>query len=65
MALEKVSSILKMADEANTSAIAFNCNDYTMAYSVAAVAEELNTKLPTPNSFITFSSTKVEVRLLS
>ncbi|MDI9242956.1 class II fructose-bisphosphate aldolase [Fusibacillus kribbianus] len=42
MALEKVSSILKMADEANTSAIAFNCNDYTMAYSVAAVAEELN-----------------------
>ena len=29
MALEKVSSILKMADEANTSAIAFNCNEYT------------------------------------
>lgn len=41
MALEKVSSILKMAEERNTSAIAFNCNDYTMAYSVAAVAEEL------------------------
>ncbi|MCI8505705.1 MAG: class II fructose-bisphosphate aldolase [Lachnospiraceae bacterium] len=41
MALEKVSSILKMADEANTSVIAFNCNDYTMAYSVAQVAEEL------------------------
>lgn len=30
-----------MAEERNTSAIAFNCNDYTMAYSVAAVAEEL------------------------
>ncbi len=42
MALEKVSTILKMADEANTSAIAFNCNDYTMAYSVASVAEELD-----------------------
>ncbi len=41
MALEKVSNILKMAEERNTSAIAFNCNDYTMAYSVAAVAEEL------------------------
>lgn len=41
MALEKVSTILKMADEANTSAIGFNCNDYTMAYSVISVAEEL------------------------
>lgn len=42
MALERVSKILKMADAANTSAIGFNCNDYTMAYSVIAVAEELN-----------------------
>ena len=42
MALEKVSTILKMADAANTSAIGFNCNDYTMAYSVVQVAEELN-----------------------
>lgn len=42
MALEKVSTILKMADRANTSAIGFNCNDYTMAYSVVTVAEELN-----------------------
>lgn len=41
MAFEKVSNILKMAEEKNTSAIAFNCNDYTMAYSVITVAEEL------------------------
>lgn len=41
MALEKVSTILKMADKANTSAIAFNCVDYNMAYSVVTVAEEL------------------------
>ena len=41
MALEKVSTLLKMADAANTSVIGFNCNDYTMAYSVVQVAEEL------------------------
>ncbi|HIR92639.1 MAG TPA: class II fructose-bisphosphate aldolase [Candidatus Egerieimonas intestinavium] len=41
MAYEKVSNILKMAEKANTSAIAFNCNDYTMACSVVEVAEEL------------------------
>lgn len=41
MALEKVSTILKMADEANTSAIAFDCLDYNMIYSVITVAEEL------------------------
>lgn len=41
MALVKVSEILRMADEANTSAIAFNCTDYNMAYSVVTVAEEL------------------------
>ncbi len=40
--LEKVSTILRMADEANTSAIGFNCNDYTMVYPVVKVAEELN-----------------------
>lgn len=41
MALVKVKDILRMADEANTSAIAFNCTDYNMAYSVVTVAEEL------------------------
>ena len=41
MAFERVSTILKMADEANTSVIAFNCTDFNMAYSVVAVAEEL------------------------
>ncbi len=41
MALVKVSEILRRADEANTSAIAFNCTDYNMSYSVVAVAEEL------------------------
>ena len=42
MALEKVSEILKMADRAKTSAIAFNCVDYPMIKSVVKVAEELN-----------------------
>lgn len=41
MALERVADILKMADEANTSVIAFNCINYDMAYSVVTVAEEL------------------------
>lgn len=41
MALERVSKILKMADEANTSVIAFNCINYDMIYSVVTVAEEL------------------------
>lgn len=41
MALEKVSTILKMADDANTSVIAYICIDYNMAYSVITVAEEL------------------------
>lgn len=41
MALERVSKILKMADEAKTSVIAFNCINYDMAYSVVTVAEEL------------------------
>lgn len=41
MAFERVSKILKMADEANTSVIAFNCTDYNTAYSVVTVAEEL------------------------
>ncbi|WRS28321.1 class II fructose-bisphosphate aldolase [Oscillospiraceae bacterium MB08-C2-2] len=43
MAFERVSTILKMADKANTSVIAFNCTDYNMAYSVVTVAEELKT----------------------
>jgi len=41
MALTKVSEILKMADKANTSAIAFNCFDYSTVKSVITVAEEL------------------------
>jgi len=42
MGIERVSTILKMADEANTSVIAFNCLDYSMVKSVITVAEELN-----------------------
>lgn len=42
MALTKVSEILKMADEANTSVIAFNCIDYCEVRAVCEVAEELN-----------------------
>lgn len=41
MAFVKVSEVLKMADAANTSAIAFNCVDFNTAHSVIAVAEEL------------------------
>lgn len=41
MSLVKVSEILKMADKANTSAIAFNCTDYNTVYSAITVAEEL------------------------
>ena len=42
MSVEKVSTILKMADEANTTAIAFNCTDYNTIVSVVKVAEELS-----------------------
>ena len=42
MALVRVSEILKMADKANTSVIAFNSSDYNMIHSVFTVAEELN-----------------------
>ena len=42
MALVKVSEVLKLADAANTSAIAFNCVDFITAHSVITVAEELN-----------------------
>ena len=42
MSVEKVSTILKMADEANTTAIAFNCTDYNTIGSVVKVAEELS-----------------------
>lgn len=41
MALVRVSEILKMADEANTSVIAFNCVDYSQVHAVCTVAEEL------------------------
>ena len=42
MSVEKVSTILKMADEANTTAIAFNCTDYNTRVRVVKVAEELS-----------------------
>ena len=42
MSVEKVSTILKMADEANTTAIPFNCTDYNTIVSVVKVAEELS-----------------------
>lgn len=42
MSVEKVSTILKMADEANTTAIAFNCTNYNTIVSVVKVAEELS-----------------------
>lgn len=42
MALERVSEILKMADQARTSAIGFNCTDFNMVHSAITVAEELN-----------------------
>lgn len=42
MGMERVSDILKMADKAKTSAIAFNCVDYHMIKAVITVAEELN-----------------------
>lgn len=40
---EKVSNILKMADESNTSVISFICMDYTMARTVVCAAEATNT----------------------
>ena len=42
MALERVGEILKMADGAHTSAIAFNCMDYSMIHSVVTAAEAAN-----------------------
>ena len=42
MSVEKVGTILKMADEANTTAIAFNCTDYNTIVSVVKVVEELS-----------------------
>lgn len=41
MGMERVSEILKMADKAHTSAIAFNCADYHMVRSVVTIAEAL------------------------
>ena len=40
---ERVENILKMAEESNTSAIAFICMDDTMARSVVCAAEATNT----------------------
>ena len=42
MGLVRVSEILKMADKAKTSVIAFNSSDFNMIHSVFTVAEELN-----------------------
>ncbi|MEF9839394.1 MAG: class II fructose-bisphosphate aldolase [Lachnospiraceae bacterium] len=41
MALEKTSTILRMADEAGTAVIAYICIDYNMVYSAITVAEEM------------------------
>lgn len=43
MALKSVKEILHMADQANTSVIAFICIDYNMVYSVVKMAEKTNT----------------------
>ena len=40
---EKVENILKLAEEKNTSAIAFICMDHVMAQSVVCAAEATNT----------------------
>ena len=37
-----VKEILKMASDANTSVIAFNCVDYNQIYSVIHAAEKVN-----------------------
>jgi len=42
MSIEKVSTILKMADKENTSVLAFNCVDYNTVKCAISVAEELN-----------------------
>ena len=41
--LERVSNILRLADQCSTSAIAFICTDYNMVYSVVTTAEKTNT----------------------
>ena len=40
---EKVENILKLAEEKNTSAIAFICMDHVMAQSVVCAAEATKT----------------------
>ena len=42
MALYKAGEILRMADKAKTSAIAFNCSDFNMVHSVAVAAERVH-----------------------
>ena len=43
MAIERVSTLLKMADKTNTSVIGFNCIDYNTVYAVCHAAEIANT----------------------
>lgn len=43
MAFRSIKEILHMADQANTSVIAFICIDYNMIYSVVKMAEKTNT----------------------
>lgn len=42
MAIEKVKTILEMADKANTAVLAFNCSDFNMISSVLQGAEKAN-----------------------
>lgn len=42
MSLTPVKEILKMASDANTSVIAFNCVDYNQIYAVITAAEKVN-----------------------
>lgn len=39
MAIETVKNLLKLADQANTAVIAFECSDYNMAYAACAAAD--------------------------
>ena len=52
MAIERVSTLLKMADEANTSVIGFNCIDYNTVYAVCHAAEIAKHGAKISSSFI-------------
>lgn len=41
MAIESVGKLLKLADQANTAIIAFECSDYNMAYAACAAADQV------------------------